>query len=188
MTKGKRVVSNYNLVLISVDALRADHLSCYGYPRKTSPTIDALAGEGALFTNTMAQRGLTFPSLASIMTSLYPVKHGVRDNGMRLNGPKISLAQILKKKGYACAAFSGNPSVSKAKWEGFDCIKGGGDREVTTQAIEWLKSYHDKKLFLWIFYFAPHKPYDPPAPYKNLFDPSYKGNIDGSDEQSIHTS
>jgi arylsulfatase A-like enzyme len=183
MTKGKRVVSNYNLVLISVDALRADHLSCYGYPRKTSPTIDALAGEGALFTNTMAQRGLTFPSLASIMTSLYPVKHGVRDNGMRLNGPKISLAQILKKKGYACAAFSGNPSVSKAKWEGFDCIKGGGDREVTTQAIEWLKSYHDKKLFLWIFYFAPHKPYDPPAPYKNLFDPSYKGNIDGSDEQ-----
>jgi arylsulfatase A-like enzyme len=181
MSQGKRAVSNYNLVLISIDTLRADHLSCYGYPKKTSPTIDALAGEGALFTNIMAQRSVTWPSLTSIMTSLYPVEHGVRDNGIQLNGSKSSLAQILKKKGYTCAAFL--TAVYRAKWEGFDCKKGGHDHEVTAQAIEWLKSYHDKKLFLWIHYFAPHKPYEPSMPYKNLFDPRYKGNMDGSTKQ-----
>lgn len=181
ISQGKRAASNYNLVLITIDTLRADHLGCYGYPRKTSPTIDALAGEGTLFTNTIAQRGLTWPSLTSIMTSLYPVEHEVRDNGMQLNGSKIGLAQILKSKGYTCAAFLTN--AYQATWRGFDCKKGSDDREVTGQAIGWLKSHHGKKLFLWVHYLAPHKPYAPPMPYKNLFDPDYKGNMDGSDKQ-----
>lgn len=181
MFQDNRAASNYNLVLISIDTLRADHLSCYGYPRKTSPTIDALAGEGVLFTNMMAQRSSTWPSLTSIMTSLYPVKHGVRLNGMKLSYQKTSLAQVLKNKGYTCAAFLTN--VYRATWEGFDYKRKGYDRENTVQAIDWLRSNHHKKLFLWVHYLSPHSPYRPPMPYKDRFDPDYKGNINGSTEQ-----
>ncbi|HJZ11939.1 MAG TPA: sulfatase-like hydrolase/transferase, partial [Acidobacteriota bacterium] len=67
----------YNVLLITVDTLRTDHLSCYGYTRQTSPAIDSLAREGVLFTYAMAQRGETWPSITSILTSMYPHTHGV---------------------------------------------------------------------------------------------------------------
>lgn len=180
---GKRAANNYNLVLITIDTLRADHLGCYGYSRKTSPAIDTLAGEGTLFINTIAQRGLTWPSLTSIMTSLYPVEHGIRINGMQLKYYKISLAEILKTRGYTCAAFLTN--ACQATWNGFDYKKKADDKDIkiTVQAIKWLKSHCDKKLFLWIHYIAPHRPYAPPMPYKNLFDQDYKGNMNGSSKQ-----
>ena len=104
--------------MITIETLRADHLGCYGYERNTSPTIDAVAGEGVQFSNMFAQRALTWPSLTSIMTSLYPVNHGVRDNGQLLYPQVISLAEVLKNSGYRCGAFLAH-GVG-ADWRGFD--------------------------------------------------------------------
>ncbi len=181
LTLYNQKTSGYNVVFISVDTLRPDHLGCYGYARNTSPTIDEIASKGSLFTNVIAQRGQTWPSLTSIMTSLYPVSHGVRENGMMLAEGKISLAEILRDNGYSCASFLANSYY--AKWRGFEHQEHGRDNEITTMAIKWLKNNSKKKIFLWIHYIAPHDPYDPPEPYKTLFDPDYKGNINGSREQ-----
>src|SRR5688500_2773062 len=75
---------HFNVLLISIDTLRADHLSAYGYSRKTSPAMDQVASEGVLFSQAMAQRGSTWTSVTSILTSMYPHNHGVRENGMEL--------------------------------------------------------------------------------------------------------
>jgi len=169
----------YNLVFISVDTLRPDHLGCYGYTRNTSATIDEFAKDGVLFTNALVQRGQTWPSLTSIfMTSLHPVSHGVRDNGMMLTEGKISLAEVLKDNGYSCASFLAN--APRAVWRGFEHQGQGNDNEVNDQAIKWLKNNSKKKIFLWIHYLAPHDPYAPPEPFDRLFDKEYKGEMDGS--------
>lgn len=188
---GRWVINNYwrsyksypNVILISIDATRADHLSCYGYKRKTSPTIDKLANEGVLFSNMFVQRGLTWPSLTSIMTSLYPVNHGVRDNGQMLSPSIISLAEILKNNGYICSAFLAN--AGGGVWRGFDYKISThlDDVKITQEAIKWLKNNSKKRIFLWIHYFQPHKPYQPPKPYNNIFDPDYAGEMNGSHKQ-----
>jgi len=175
-----------NVILISIETTRADHLGCYGYKRMTSPVIDNLAGEGAMFLNMHVQRGETWPSLTSMMTSLYPVNHGVRHNGHMLPPSKISLAEILKNNKYRCGAFLTNAVY--AKWRGFDhkfanAEESEDDVKATQKAIEWLKDQHDKKLFLWIHYWQPHRPYQPPLPYDRIFDPDYTGRLDGSNYQ-----
>ena len=175
-----------NVILISIETTRADHLGCYGYERMTSPVIDNLAGEGATFLNMYVQRGETWPALTSMMTSLYPVNHGVRHNGHMLSPSKISLAEILKNNKYRCGAFLTNAVY--AKWRGFDhkfanAEESEDDVKATQKAIEWLKVQHDKKLFLWIHYWQPHRPYQPPLPYDRIFDPDYTGRLDGSNYQ-----
>src|SRR5262249_10547555 len=130
----------YNLVLITVDTLRADHLSCYGYRRKTSPNFDAVAREGVMFRYTIAQRGLTWPSLTSIQTSMYPHTHGVRTNGDKLDPSKITIAEILKRQGYSTGAVLRN--MLNAPNRGFDyklLLKGrSGEKNASSAAIRWL--------------------------------------------------
>jgi hypothetical protein len=87
-----------NLLLLTVDTLRADHLGAYGYPRETSPAIDALARQGVLFEAPIVQRGGTWPSLTSILTSLHPRTHGVRRNGEQLDASRQSLAERLQER------------------------------------------------------------------------------------------
>ncbi len=172
-----------NLIFLSIETTRVDHLSCYGYDRKTSPTIDKLASEGVLFSNMFVQRGLTWPSLTSIMTSLDPVEHGVRDNGWMLPPSMISLAEILQNNRYKCGAFLAN--AGDAIWRGFDYkrVAEQNDVEITQKAIEWLKNNYKRRIFLWIHYWEPHKPYQPPKPYDRIFDPNYTGMMDGSGKQ-----
>ena len=88
-----------NIILISIDTLRADHLSCYGYPRPTSPNIDRLAREGTLFTRAYASSSWTIPSHMTMFTSLPPSLHGVDDVGKRLDPARITLAQRLRDSG-----------------------------------------------------------------------------------------
>jgi arylsulfatase A-like enzyme len=183
---GQKGPEGPNVILISIETTRADHLGCYGYERMTSPVIDTLASEGAMFLNMHVQRGETWPSLTSMMTSLYPVNHGVRHNGHMLPPSKISLAEILKNNKYRCGAFLTNAVY--AKWRGFDhkfanAEESEDDVKATQKAIEWLKDQHDKKLFLWIHYWQPHRPYQPPLPYDRIFDPDYTGRLDGSNYQ-----
>ncbi len=173
-----------NLVIITIDTLRADRLGCYGYGRATTPTIDRLASEGTLFKNTFSQRGLTWPSLTSIMTSLYPKTHGVLNNQVPLDGSYVTLAEILKNVGYKTGAFLANFYHSPNR--GFDAKEGGEigdlDKTVTQYALQWLGGIQpqNEKFFMWVHYKNPHDPYEPPKPFTTFFDSTYTGLFDGS--------
>jgi arylsulfatase A-like enzyme len=101
-----------NVVVILIDTLRADHLSCYGYARPTSPTIDAIAKQGARFDAAYSAAPWTRPSVASLMTSLYPSSHDVYSQWRRLPSEIPTLAELMQKRGYRTAAFSANLQVS----------------------------------------------------------------------------
>jgi arylsulfatase A-like enzyme len=173
-----------NVVIISIDTLRADHLGCYGYERNTSPVIDKLATEGTLFERMYSQMGLTWPSLTSIMTSLYPKTHGVRHIGTQLEPEFTTLAEILKNEGYKTGAFLAN--FYWAPNRGFDEKKGGEvgnlDRSVTDYALNFLRGIDPEsdRFFMWLHMKNPHVPYKAPEPFHGMFDSTYTGQIDGS--------
>jgi len=176
-----------NVVLIGIDTLRADHLSCYGYKRLTTPTLDALAQEGVLFKQVMSHIPSTTASFASILTSKKPISHGVLRNnteGFALDDWHVSLAEILKNEGYATAAFVSGWTMKKNGNldQGFDVygdqfavgkVRSGDRRagEVNQKVFDWLKQHHNEKFFLFVHYFDPHRNYDPPKSFKHVFDP-----------------
>ena len=179
---GPSADSRPNIILISIETTRADHLGCYGYKRNTSPTIDRLAQEGIRFENMFGARGLTWPALTSVMTSLYPVNHGVRENGHQVFPHITHLAEILKVNGYNCAAFLGN--ADSAVWKGFDTKVRARRHYLTRSSTKWLHEHHRDRIFLWVHFFEPHKPYMPPPSYDKMFtDPNYNGRVNGSSRQ-----
>lgn len=99
------VIPPERIVLITIDTLRADHLSCYGYPRKTSPFIDSLAENGVRFRRLVASASLTAPTHASIFTSLYPMQHNLLRNGHKLDLSFTTMAELLSSAGYQTAGF-----------------------------------------------------------------------------------
>jgi hypothetical protein len=120
-----------NILLITIDTLRADHLSSYGYERQTTPNIDAIAKQGIRFTNAYATSPWTAPSIASIMTSLYPINHGVQHGFIQdykayrqeiLNDKFDTLAELLKAKGYNTFAAVANVHMTEELGfsQGFD--------------------------------------------------------------------
>ncbi|NUM53234.1 MAG: sulfatase [Candidatus Hydrogenedentes bacterium] len=181
----KKDLDYTNLLIITVDTLRADHLSCYGNPNPTTPNIDAVAKEGTLFEYTFAPKGSTWPSLATIQTGLYPVTHGVRYNGMTLDSKHETLAETLAPKGYTSAVFIANGG--QQKWEGFEMrviLKDEPrDKGVSDAAVDWLDKNGDKKFYLWLHYMAPHGPYEPLKEFNRFTDTNYKGDLDGSYER-----
>ena len=165
-----------NVLLITVDTLRADHVSSYGYHLKTTPNIDRLAAEGARFENTYSTIPLTGPSHFSMFTGRYPQEHGARINGAAVpdNSKWLALPQILRKFGYQNAAFvSAWPLTGRLtrldRW--FDHYDEELSRsyrvftstrfaeDVTPRAINWLRQKRQKPFFLWVHYFDPHEPY-----------------------------
>ena len=165
-----------NILLVTIDTLRAQNLSCYGYHQKTSPNIDALATEGVRFEHAYCTIPLTGPSHVSMFSSRYPQEHGVRINGVPI--PKDSkwlyLPQILQRFGYFNAAFvSAWPLTSHltgfSQW--FDLYDEDMKRryqflsssrfaeDVTPRAISWLEEQRVEPFFLWVHYFDPHAPY-----------------------------
>ncbi len=171
-----------NLLLVTIDTLRVDRMSAYGNPRLTTPTIDELAEEGALFERVYAQRGSTWPSLVSILSSQHPVQHGVRRNGQQLAGDPPTLAHALGERGYRCAAVLTN--AAELGWKGFDpltaVMKEPRDVLATDRAIAWLEEPREQPFFLWVHYVAPHDPYEPPPEHRGFVDPDYQGPVDGS--------
>lgn len=177
----------WNVILISVDTLRADHLSCYGYQRETSPHIDALAAEGVLFENCLAQAPATAESHMSIMTSLYPSAHGVMalPRATRKSEDTPTLARIFKDHGYATAAFTGGGQVSASYGfdDGFDLYvendfaKAGPHRIPDNEMYQWLDKNSKKPFFLFYHTYITHDPYLPPPPYNELFDAHYSGPL-----------
>lgn len=174
-----------DIVLITIDTLRPDHLGCYGYQGQTSPAIDAIAATSLVFEKAYATAPLTLPSHASILTGVYPASHGFRDNAFFPTLKYPLLAGILKQHGYHTAAFvSGAPLASKfGLSSGFDLYDdhfNGTERkaDVTTdRAIRWWQSLSSPR-FLWVHYFDPHSEYDPPSPFHEKFSKSlYDGEI-----------
>ena len=171
-----------NLLLVSIDTLRADHLGAYGYDLPTSPTIDArLAGEGVTFTDAYSQSPKTTPSHMTLLTSLYPSVHGVElwQNGKPahvLNPAVHTLAEILKNAGYATAAFTGGAQIDPVRGfdQGFDLYTVSGQQR---RARRWLGRHRWQRFFVFYHTYDVHDPYLPPDEYIRLFDPDYRGRV-----------
>jgi len=192
-----------DFVLITVDTLRADHLGTYGYPRDTSPNIDAFAREALQLEHALAPMPMTLPSHVSLLTSSHPARHGVLSNFRYLKIPFTpgdgeglqSVAQILTRAGYATAAFTSASPLSRGTgidvgFSEFDApppFEEAGESarrdaaETVDRALGWLADA-PSPCFLWVHLFDPHMPYEPPPPYDQAFetDPALLARLERS--------
>ena len=184
-----------NVILISIDTCRADHLSCYGYPRQTTPNIDAFAAQAALFENTIAPVPITLPAHCSMLTGTIPPYHGVHDNGeYQLDRSNVTLAKILKQSGFTTGAIISSLVLDSAFGidQGFDTYNDQFENERKTEgdsserigeetsrfAINWLQQHKKEKFFLFLHYFDPHAAYIPPEPFASKYAQNpYAGEI-----------
>lgn len=183
-----------NVILVIVDALRADYLSCYGHPKPTTPHIDEFARNSSLFLNAFCPLPSTQPSLSSILTSLYPPSHGVRRQGVALSNKAVTLTEILRSQGWDTGAAVGASNLDTIFGfsQGFHFYEdhlGSKEnlkvkkldqrtrwqrkaKEVNEIVFRWLEKRDTQKpFFLMIHYFDPHAPYEPPPPYYRLYPP-----------------
>jgi len=175
-----------NIIIISMNSLRSDHLGCYGYDKSTSPNIDKFARESILFRNAIAQSSHPLGSNASILTGLYPPSHGLTGLQVKLSNERTTLAEALNQSGYQTAAFTGGFHVSSIYGldQGFetyfDNVEHGRLADVIPPALEWLKSSdrNNKKFFLFLQAYDCHTPHQAPKEYDHMFDPDYKGVMD----------
>ena len=172
-----------NIVLITIDTLRADHLGLYGYERSTSPHIDALASRGVTFERAISQRSSTAPSLATLLTGTYPPTHRLENNRDQLHDSNLSLPEILKKAGYRTSAVVDNPNVAPIFNfdQGFDryrypenlfsIFEAEADEAVAINqmAMEELSSLEERPFFLWVHYIDPHAPYFTREPFSSRY-------------------
>ena len=192
-----------NLLVITLDTIRADHLGAYGNKNVRTPAIDSLAQSGVLFERCITAAPLTLPSHTSLFTGTYPVYHGVRDNGDFVVPPELTtMAELFEPRGYRTGAFVG-AFVLDSRWglkQGFqkyaddfdlhqeNLISIGDIRrpgnEVVDRALEWLRQNSSSPFFAWIHLYDPHSPYDPPSPFREEYpnDP-YLAEIAFADSQ-----
>ena len=210
-TSEKKTIRDANVLLITMDTTRPDHLSCYNPDAAPTPNIDRLAAGGTRFTQAVVQVPLTLPSHACIHTGAYPEANGIRDNGGFQLDPKVpTLASVVGGHGFETAAFIGAAILNHRYGlnRGFTTYADDMHEtrhieklpgimaeipaeEVSGRAIDWLQSVErkgigrsGKRFFLWLHYYDPHFPYDPPEPFRSRFksDP-YAGEIVYTDAQ-----
>jgi arylsulfatase A-like enzyme len=158
-----------NLLFISVDTLRADHLGFHGYQRDTSPFLDRFARESIVFRDASVQVPKTTPSMASMMTSLYPEQAGVMANLHVLRRSRRTLAEELQERGFHTVAHTTNLLLNDRRgidqgFEEFTSTSPTSAEELTDWAIARLDAGFAGRFFMWIHYTDPHGPYDPPPP------------------------
>jgi len=163
------------VLLISIDTLRQDHVSAYGYDRPTTPTLDHLAVEGALFESAWSPSSWTLPAHVSALTGLSPSAHQVEGERDRLAEEVLTLAQTLARAGYATAGFTSHVYLDEKYGfsRGFDEYVTRPVQiaeEVSDQAIAWLEAHDRGTFFLFLHYFDPHADYAPPEDYARVFD------------------
>jgi choline-sulfatase len=195
--------SKPNVILITIDTLRADHVGCYGAQNVKTPTLDSLAHDGIVFERAISQVPLTWPSHAVILTGTYPFQNGAQDFTRPSLSPQVrSVAQAFQKAGYATGAVVSSFVLDRS-WQlarGFDFYDdtfaaskfekrdSGGmvarrAAESVPHAIAWLKKTPRRPFFLWLHLYDPHRPYDPPEPYRT----EYKGHLyDGEIASADH--
>jgi arylsulfatase A-like enzyme len=197
-SRGAAAQARTNVLLITVDTLRADFLGCYGFPGKNTPNIDRLASEGVLFEDTITTIGKTGPAFASLFSSLFPPTHGARRNGVRMRDDVPVLAESLRAAGYSTAGFISNWTLKShlaGTQRGFDHYDeenfdlqrnsfGADERDagdVTAAALRWLEAAPaDRPIFLWVHYSEPHSPYD----LRGTTAPKGQGKSDGEGTRS----
>jgi arylsulfatase A-like enzyme/Flp pilus assembly protein TadD len=194
---------NLNVVIITIDTLRADHLGCYGYKQIRTPNIDALASESVRFERAYTPVPVTLPAHTVIFTGTYPVFSGMHDfSGNKLNPKQPTLASVLKRQGYTTGAVIGS-AVLDSRFglnQGFDFYYDHFDfnrlqeskledmerpgNVVAEVALDWLGKNRQNKFFLWMHLYDPHYPYRPPPPYSEQYkDRLYDGEIAFADAQ-----
>ncbi|MCK4413145.1 MAG: sulfatase [Candidatus Eisenbacteria sp.] len=167
--------TRWNVLLVTIDALRADHLGCYGYERATSPRIDSLAAAGIRFENAMCQRPSTSPSFASLFTGLYPAQHGVYRSRGVLQSRFMTLTEHFAAAGYRTGAViaNGNLHPEFGFHQGYEDYLYGHARahDGTDMTLAWLAEHGggEQPWFFWVHYLDPHTPYTPWAPYDEMF-------------------
>ena len=186
-----------NILFISVDTLRRDHLGCYGYEKSTSPHIDRIAGNGLLFENCVSTSSWTLPSHTSMLTGLYPSFHRLQDDGNRLAGDVTTVAEQLQDAGYQTMAVTAHVYVSSEfgldrGFHRFDdsLIRGGAENpiasDVVDRALDLFRTIPPGPWFAFVHFFDPHWDYAPPPPFDTKFiDPAYDGPIDGTLESML---
>jgi arylsulfatase A-like enzyme len=174
-----------NVLLLSLDTLRADHLGCYGYPKGTSPHLDRFSGAGVVFTNCRAQAPWTLASHMALFTSMLPSHNGVDSISKVLPERVATLAQLLRDAGYQTAALVNNGQMMK-HWgfgRGFDLWRefavdtpAGSCPNITAEALTWIR---DKgtvaPFFLFLHYYDAHDPYDAPEAYRRKLGTTLTG-------------
>ena len=189
-----------NVLLITIDTLRADAIGAYGDARAATPWIDRLAGGGVRFARAHAHNVVTLPSHSNILSGRHPFGHGVRDNaGFRFPRGTDTLATILERQGYRTAAFVSAFTLDSRFGldAGFDVYDDGfaeGDApaafalperpgaETVAAARRWLDQNGSRPYFCWVHLYDPHAPYQPPEPYASRFpDDAYRGEVAAAD-------
>jgi arylsulfatase A-like enzyme/Flp pilus assembly protein TadD len=192
-----------NLLLVTIDTLRADHVGAYGYAAGDTPALDRLAREGVLLEDATVQVPETRPSHACILTGRYPFEHGIRDNYSPPLKPGLpTLASVLRDRGYDTAAFVGAYPVAAVSGldHGFavyddpfgslsttttdDMRVERPAAEVAAAVLAYLKRPRTRPFFVWAHFFDPHYPYEPPPPYDRKFvKRPYDGEVAYADAQ-----
>ena len=173
----------WNVILLTVDTLRADRLGAYGYnprpERPNSPKLDAQLASGVLFEQAMAHRSETWPSLGSLLTGLYPSGHGVIENGYGFPDDLPTLPKLLHQSGYRTGAFLSNMCKANHQgWDAFQC-SGGKDGKAVQAALDWTRGLDGQKpFFLWVHLFGAHSPYYNGGDLAiRELDPGYQGPL-----------
>src|SRR5229473_2827936 len=192
-----------NVLLITIDTVRADHVGCYGYQLIETPNLDALAGGGVRFANAYTPVPITLPAHSVILTGTYPMRTGMHDfSGNRLNASQPTLATLLHERGYTTGAVLGS-AVLDSRFglnRGFDFYYDHFDfsrldeknidamirpgNEVVNHALSWLEANRRKPFLLWVHLYDAHHPYNPPSPYREKYRTHlYDGGIAFVDAQ-----
>jgi arylsulfatase A-like enzyme/Tfp pilus assembly protein PilF len=183
-----------HIILVSIDTCRADYLSCYGYPRRTTPNIDAVARQAIRFEQAITPIPITLPAHSSMLTGTIPPYHGVRDNlCYKFQERNTSIAEILREHAYTTGAIVStfvldaqfglnqgfetyNDDFIEAQQHGEYLERKG--HEASEFACKWLQEHCDENFFLFLHYYDPHDKYVPPEPFASRFaDNLYAGEI-----------
>ena len=186
-----------HIVIVLVDALRADHLGCYGYERNTSPFIDTLAAESVLFERACSQSSFTVESTLSLFSGMYPSSNPWGGGQYANTNPEVKdLAQLLAAGGYHTAYFSTNPTLDyTALHKSFDehaflaktFDKKSQSLKLTEKALNFMKEHTGRSTFMYLHYVSPHTPYTPPDEYYLRFAPEvYPEPLDAIDDVRAH--
>jgi choline-sulfatase len=190
------------VVIITLDTTRADRLPAYGYMDAVMPHLDRLAREGIVFDRATSVGPLTLPAHCSLFTALFPPTHGVHDNADPALSPEhTTLAEILHARGFRTGAFVGSIVLDADRglsqgFEQYSSVADGAPRDrsrpgpldrranlTVDKALQWLGGVGDSHFFLWVHLYDPHRPYDPPEPYRSANSDPYIGEIAFADSQ-----
>jgi choline-sulfatase len=189
------------LVIITLDTTRADRLPVYGFMHAPMPALERLAREGVVFDQATSVAPLTLPAHCSLFTGLFPPAHGVRDNADRpLAADRTTLAEILRGRGFRTGAFVGSVvlDADRGLAQGFDEYSGvttgktaapsfpvrrRGADAVVSDALRWIETQDDRPFFAWVHLYDPHKPYNPPEPFRSQYSDPYLAEIAFADAQ-----